>query len=311
MSFNIINMFCNKVSRKDKINMSLDFRVKIKSLPDFDKIAGNCGFGVYEGDFLDERIPEPNEEFILYDNEHIGRGVSVYFENDTAELHLPMPTCDEDISLFFDIIERICENETDFTILDDNDEEVILSELASLKEKYKGFNTDVIMSMIANADDEKKSKFFHNDNSSLSLFSAKFELNLNKETALEIRNSDDPAKAFGIWLHKCQNTTAKFIPPRLFGEIGDITGAYIIPENTECIVPLKGQIPFGLNDENGNPLKADNWAAAYFSEKENKILHIMDYSEFIERVKDKSRKLDALKIIVNKIDSTEAADIFG
>ncbi|MBP1560002.1 MAG: DUF4299 family protein [Oscillospiraceae bacterium] len=283
--------------------MSIDIEITQKGL--FKKalahrtIIADLGYGVYENNRLDEG--KIGEEFIVYDKNHIGRGISVVCgrnEKNRVVLRLLNPTCNEEIDALYDMIERICSVWTNCVVKQD-DEEIKLSDFAEWRSKMKEFNGKSLDSFLEKMETME----------SLTLFSAMWQLDMGQEERKEILASDEPVKAYGEWLHRLQEMDIYFAMPRFYKTNDGLIGVYFITENTLSAVPLVPAVPFGLTDENGNPVKIDSWRANFYSITADDTIGDMPYSDFIERVKDGAKRYDGSRIIAEPMSDERLREL--
>lgn len=279
--------------------MSIDIEINRKGLfkkaLDYRTIIGNLGYGVYENNRLTEG--KIGGEFIVYDKNHIGRGISVVCGRDEKSkvvLRLLNPTCNEEIDALYDMVERICSVWTKCVITQD-DEEIKLSDFAEWRSKMKKFNGNSLNSFL------EKMETMEN----LTLFSAMWQLDMGQVERKEILASDDPVKAYGEWLHRLQEMDIYFAMPRFYNTNEGLLGVYFITEDTLSTVPLVPVVPFGLTDENGKQVTVDNWRISFYSITADDTIGDMSYGDFIERVKDGAKRYDGSRIIVEPMSDEQ------
>ena len=248
------------------------------------KLTEGLGYGVYENNRLTRG--KPGDNIILYDKNHIGRGISLDWHADEKKkisLRMLCPTCEEEIDLFYDIVRRVrsqwknCVVKQEGAVLKPDD---IDSECANMKKFNKDFIKDVLC----------KKEGVH------SLFSAMWQLDLGDEDKKDILASPDPAKTFGDWLHRLQEMDVYYAVPTFLGKNGEIKGTYFITEGVPSVIPLVPAVPFGVT-LNGKPLKTDIWMVNFFSDSQERILGETDYNRFAEKIKDRCSRYDACKVI--------------
>ncbi|MGN0674416.1 MAG: DUF4299 family protein [Oscillospiraceae bacterium] len=283
--------------------MSIDIEITRKGLfkkaLDYRTIIGNLGYGVYRNNRLDEG--KIGEEFIVYDKNHIGRGISVVCgkdEKNRVELRLLNPTCNEEIDVLYDMIERICSVWTKYIVKQD-DEEIKLSDFSEWRSKMKEFNSNSLDSFL------EKMETMEN----LTLFSAMWQLDMGQEERKKILVSDEPVKAYGEWLHRLQEMDIYFAMPRFYNTDNGLVGVYFITEDTLSAVPLVPAVPLGLTDENGKPVKIDNWRASLYSITADDTVGDMPYSNFIDRVKDSAKRYDGSRIIIEPMSDNRLREL--
>ncbi len=277
------------------VNVEIIQRGLFKKALDYRTIIGNLGYGVYENNRLDEN--KISSEFIVYDKNHIGRGISVICgkdEKNKVEFRMLIPTCNEEIDVLYDMIERVCSVWTKCVITQD-DEEIKLSDFAELRNKMKGFNANSLNSFL------EKSETMN----TLALFSAMWQLDMGQEEREKFLASDEPVKAYGEWLHRLQEMDIYFAMPRFYHTDEGLIGVYFITENTRSTIPLVPSVPFGLTDGSGKPIEINNWCASLYSLTKDETIGDIPYSDFIERVKDGANRYDGSRVIIEPMSDEQ------
>lgn len=281
--------------------MSIDVEITQKGLfkkkLDYAAIIGNLGYGVYENSRLTEG--KLGEDFIVYDKKRIGRGIRIVCgreEKEKISLRMLSPTCDEEIDAFYSIIERIASVWKSCDIVQDG-EAVDKNNLAAICTDMKSANKSFLKTML-----EKNGDFRDN---TVSLFSAMWQLDLGDDDKAEILAAPDIVKAYGDWLHRLQEMDVYYAVPKFYNADGGILGVYFITEDTESVIPLVPAVPFGFNDEAGNPLEVSNWVVSFYSITRDETAGRMSYEKFVEKVKDRGRRYDALRIIIDGMSDDE------
>lgn len=283
--------------------MSVDIEITQKGLfkkaLDYNTIIGNLGYGLYESNRLTEgKIGD--DEFIVYDKKRIGRGISVVCrknEKEKVSLKMLSPTCEEEIDVLYDIVERIASVWKGCMVTQD-EEKIDPQNLADLRTQMKEFNKGFLKTLL-----EKESE----PGSVLALFSAMWQLDMGEEDKAEILSASDPVKEYGEWLHKLQEIDAYYAVPTFYGmENGEIVGMYFITEDTVSTVPVKPSVPFGVQDsQTGKPIEVSQWLVSFYSITNNDIAGRIPYEKFIEYVLPKSRRFDGSRIIIDGIKQDE------
>lgn len=277
------------------VNVEIIQKGLFKKALDYRTIIGNLGYGVYENNRLDE--DKIGDDFIVYDKNHIGRGISVICgkdEKNKVELRMLIPTCNEEIDVLYDMIERICSVWTKCVIMQD-DEEIKLSDFAQWRNKMKGFNADSLNSFL------EKSETMN----TLALFSAMWQLDMGQEEREEFLASDEPVTAYGEWLHRLQEMDVYYAMPRFYQTDDGLIGVYFITEDTRSAVPLVPAVPFGLTDGSGKPVEINNWRASFYSITADETIGDMPYDDFIKHVKDGTKRYDGSRVIIEPMSDEQ------
>ena len=283
--------------------MSVDIEITQKGLfkkaLGYNTIIGDLGYGLYESNRLTEgKIGD--DEFIVYDKKHIGRGISVVCKNGEKEkvsLRMLSPTCEEEIDVLYDIVERIASAWKGCLVTQD-DEKIDPNDLADLRTHMKEFNKGFLKTLL-----EKESE----PGSVLAIFSAMWQIDMGQEDKAELLSADDPMKAYGEWLHRLQEIDAYYAMPKFYGmENGEIMGMYFITEDTVSIVPIKPSVPFGVEDsQTGKPIEVSQWLVSFYSITNDDIAGRLPYEKFIEYILPKSKRYDGSRIIIDGISQEE------
>lgn len=279
--------------------MSIDIEITQKGLfrkaLDYRTIIGNLGYGIYENNRLDE--DKIGGEFIVYDKNHIGRGISVICgkdEKNKVELRMLIPTCNEEIDVLYDMIERICSVWTKCVIIQD-DEEIKPSDFSEWRNKMKLFNANSLNSFLEKSDTME----------TLALFSAMWQLDMGQEEREKILASGEPVKAYGEWLHSLQEMDIYFAMPRFYQTDNGLMGVYFITEDTRSAVPLVPSVPFGLSDGSGKPVEINNWRASFYSITADETIGDMPYDDFIECVREGAKRYDGSRVIIEPMSDEQ------
>lgn len=268
----------------------------------YETIIGDLGCGVYENNRLAEG--KPGRDFIVYDKNRIGRGISITCGRDEKEkviMRMLNPTCEEEIDTFYGIIGRIakawkCDILQDGEAVDPND-------LKAICEDMKNTNKSFLKTML-----DKNGNF---KDGNVTLFSAMWQLDLGDEDKAEILAADDIVKAYGDWLHRLQEIDVYYAVPTFYKTDDGILGMYFITEDTDSAIPLVPSVPFGVTDGNGKPLEVSNWEVCFYSITRNENLGKMSYEKFVEKVRGMGRRYDASRIIIGGMSSDVLEDLLA
>lgn len=287
--------------------MSIDIEITQKGLfkktLDYNTIIGDLGYGLYESNRLTEgKIGD--DEFIVYDKEHIGRGISVVCkkgEKEKVSLRMLSPTCEEEIDVLYDIVERIASAWKGCLVMQD-EEKIDPHDLTDLRTQMKEFNKGFLKTLL-----EKESE----PDSVLAIFSAMWQLDLGEKDKAELLAASDSIKAYGEWLHRLQEIDAYYAVPSFYStENDEILGMYFITEDTVSIIPIKPSVPFGFNDpQTGKPIEVSQWLVSFYSITNDNVAGRLPYEKFTEYVLPKSKRYDGSRIIIDGIKQEEMDDI--
>lgn len=178
--------------------MSVDISIKQKGffkkeLPLNVILGHHLKYGVLDGLRLEVGVLDEND-FIVYNPQHIGRGISVCIDRSKTKnvsLRLLSPTSNEELHDFYECVERIanywkCTLEVDGTVMS----------VAAFKDGFANmcdFNSRTLKNMATEIIDE--------DTGNLTLFSVFWPLVIGKNEAVDFIG-DNSVDVFGNWLHE-------------------------------------------------------------------------------------------------------------
>ncbi len=259
-------------------SMSVDIVVKQnglfkKTLPLEVILGGELKFGVMEiGCRLKPDVLGAGE-FIVYQPECIGRGISVEWrqgEKKNVILRMLSPTSNEEIDALYRIVERIakywnCDIEMDGS-------KIGAQQFFKTREGIKQFNIDVLKNM--------SQKIIDEDSGAMTLFSTMWPLALGKAEAERFLKEPE---TYGKWLHEKQVQDLYYAVPRFYkDDKGHVLGRFAITEGVDSIIPIKPEVPFGTVDpDTQKALECSDYAVALFSCTYDKIIGEISYDKFI------------------------------
>ena len=310
------------ITQKGLVKRALPFEVIV---------ADQLKWGAFDGFRLEVGAINDNE-FIAYNENHIGRGFSVDWkqgEKQQVYLRLPIPSHDAEIDDFYDTILRIadfwknCEINQDGTVIS-------LADLPAERSRMKEFNLRIINDFANDqkrpTHDETGDVYFDLDASGnrtgeatmvphendIIFYSAMWPLILGvKEKALFTNATD--ATAFQKFLHEKQSLDAYYAKPQFYHDqdTSEIFGNFALTENCVSIFPLKPTAPWWMTDaQTGEALKVDRWSISLYSATKEAVIGNMSYEEFLERVPH-TEYYDAGQLLINEISLTEMEALLG
>lgn len=211
--------------------MSVTAKILQKSLfkkkldvDDIIKISG-LAYGVCDSDYrLIEN--EKGEHTLLYDTEHLARGIDLWLENNDILLSLSLPTAKEEIRTFYNTIEKICNKlKTDTYIREEEKVRLIQSD-DFIKADEQG-----ALCGLEQISENIKEKYSH-----FQVFGIKNPISLGEKEINEIGNDLDK---FGEFLHEKQSIDAFYNAPRVYKKDDKIFGVYAVVQDCTSILPAK------------------------------------------------------------------------
>ncbi len=245
------------------------FKKKL-NIDDIIKISG-LSYGVCDSDYrLIEN--EKGEHTLLYDTEHLARGIDLWLENNDILLSLSLPTAKEEIRLFYNTIEKICNVLKTNTYIRE-EEKVRLSQ----NESFIKADEQGALCGLEQISENIKEKYSH-----FQIFGIKNPISLGEK---EINEIDNDLNKFGKFLHEKQNINAIYSAPRIFERTDKVFGMHAAISDVNIIFPTEPYVIL-------NQKKVDEW---YVLLKNKKTVR---YSNFISNVKN-TKYYDFNHIIVN------------
>ena len=200
---------------------------------------------------------------LIYDKDHLARGIDFSIDNNDVILTLSLPTTKEEVNLFYTSIEKMCKFlKTDNYIID--------GEIFSIKDKSKlvekGINTSI--SAIKHIYDTIKS-----NGGIYTIFAVNNPITLGKkDISLIVNNYDN----FSKLLEEKQSIDAFYAAPKIFKDKSEkLFGMYAVMPNNLTIIPTEPYV--SLDDSK----KIDNWYILFGDDK------IIKYDNLINNLKFK------------------------
>lgn len=248
--------------------MSIKVQIKQKSFfkkkLDIEKIIKltKLSYGICDENY--RLIPnEIGDHTLLYDEKKIARGIDLSLEKKDIILILSLPTSPSEIRLFYEIIEKICQEVNTTTYIREEEQ-------VNIEENQEFIKSDEGASIFALEELQKKLK--EEEYSSFKLFGVYNPLSLGQKELEEIGNNLEKLEDF---FHRLQSLDVYYASPRIYKGKENIIGVYAIGPNIRSVVPLKPHILLSPKEE------IKEW---YVFLKEGKIIR---YSDFIENINPK------------------------
>ena len=210
-----------------------------------------------------------NGPVIVYDDNHIGRGVQIVeSSNKFVELALPFPSTSYDVEVFYNLAKNIARQWSSKSVVDvDFEQDVQLPDIDSLIDR----------------DDEKNIEFLSKaDSFKLDVFqlpSAFHPISIDSET-LKSFGTKETYSLFADYLHSRQEVGAYYcraLTASLPGLDG-VSGIYVLIEDGDTIIPIKPDAKYSTDE---GAKVCDHYLIAFNSESG---LLKTEYASFITKV---------------------------
>ena len=209
---------------------------------------------------------EAADDFILYDPACIARGIQVVWKQPyEVELYLLLPTCQQEIEAFYDLIHHLCKCWKTSAFEQDGEMQELRS-IQDIKPRHVTFSEECLCSFLKE----------HADGC---FFSARHPLWFAAQDHEEMQ--DD----FGAWLHNHQKQDIYYASPRIYQKEDGFFGVYTITSTVDSLLPVKPEAPFGMKDPtSGADIQIDTWYAAFYDLEEESFLGQLPYEIFIQEI---------------------------
>lgn len=198
------------------------------------------------------------EDFIIYDPDCPGRGISVVYDetrkSSPIRLQLLIPSPRREVHAFFQCVARI----TDFwnCTLEVDGEKLSSEEFQRRLAEDLVFHRDTLKSMSLD--------ILGGKSGNLTLFSAIWPMVMGQEEAERFAQGD--LDALGEWLRKGQLLDAHYTAPQFYRKDGSIVGVYTMVQDTLTILPRHGHVPYGATQsDTGEPLVCGSYDVGLIS----------------------------------------------
>lgn len=209
---------------------------------------------------------------VLYQPKKIGRGIGFFVDQDyRVEMNLNYPNTEEDICLFYQLIESFC-NLSDTPEFDQEGEVHFLSQIDALKEEAILFNRDLVK---------------NNLKPDLQIFGAVYPITLEKELIKKLRKlqQEEAVSLFSTYLHEKQSLDCYYAKPKLYkhNQTGEISACYALTENVRTIFPVRPILPYPYHLPDGE--KVANWEVHFVVESQEENYQMLGVLSFEEAFK--------------------------
>ena len=209
----------------------LDENQLLMTVPDIAKLM-NLDYGYSDNNYC-LVYDKTGQYTILYDENQIGRGFEIWYENNSICLRLPLPTTGHDIDIFYQLVEKICTKMGVYFYQCEG-------ETVAITDIYANVDNDKESSMaairhIADTVSSGKHKY-------MILFGAVNPVFIGESEIKEIGND---IEGFDKFMDRIQKTNAYYLNPRFYNMAdGKLRGFYFLRDNTRYIAPLTAEYPY-------------------------------------------------------------------
>lgn len=191
----------------------------------------NLAYGVPDDNYVLIQN-EVGDHTLLYDTEHLARGIEVWFDEEFIFLSLSFPTTVREIEEFYGLVDAICQEMgiKDF-YRDDNFAEI--KEIDNFIEFDKNTSINTLKSL--------KNKVVGEELDHLEIFGVMNPISLG---ITELEEIDGDIENFAKFLKRLQEMDVYYAGPKVYKKKSDDTlfGVYFIGENIVSVVPNKPYI---------------------------------------------------------------------
>lgn len=243
-----------------------------KALP-LSVLTGNVlRYGVFDGLRIQPgNLPKtPEDSLILYHPKHIGRGFSASWHKNTWEqisLHLPAPSTTKEIDDFYDTVSRIC-TYWGAEWFEQNGEPISVLKIGEQRIAIADLHLNILHTLCTSTQPE------------ITLWCTYFPLVLGENEKAMFRNVKS-LRTFCAYLHEKQSTDLYYPIPQFFHEDGSLCGFFVIPSDTDCVLPRTPKPPHFSNIPEQ---EVAHWYVTFFPSGGDSIEKKLKYRDFLEAV---------------------------
>lgn len=262
--------------------MSVNVRIKQKPLfkkkINIEEIVklSNLSYGVCDENYRLIRN-EIGNHTLIYDKKKLARGIDLSLDGNDILLILSLPTCKEEIRLFYDVIEKYCNYFKTKTFIRE-EEQVHIKD----KEKFIQYDEDGSIGGLEDLQDNIRNDKYKR----LEIFGIYNPISIGTQEVDEI---DCNLNRFGLFLDRLQSLDVYYAAPKVYKVENQLVGIYAVGANIPSVVPIEPYIV--LNQIQG----IEKW---YIMVKEGKTV---PYEDFIKHTQ-KQEYYDVNHVIVTLSD---------
>ncbi len=281
------------MAREIIINNSRLFK---KPVPIFDMIRdSNYGFGFPDPEGrITTNETDSNAPLIIFDNQHIGRGVQIldYANPKTVHLVLSLPSTEYDVKMLYSFAERIAKYWKTNTITIEK-EAVRLTDIT----RYQDYDLNMNIHLLGDA----VSMFPEN----VCLYCATIPIWCSTK---QLSSYADDYNAFASFLHEKQDICAYLSTAEYFRFEGHSEAFYVIFPNEAIILPKQPSLKY--NSENGDGI-CDNAYITIVNLFPDETVSKIEYGSFISAISlDKISEFDLMNNLIQPLSEIELRQIF-
>ena len=228
-------------------------------------------FGVYDDNYVLKSAAEEENSVIVFDPEHIGRGICVEIGEDKISLDIASVTGPSEIKLFYELAKHIC-GLFGTSVFSRNEQVVSTGMIGEfIKQDIESAERGLVIIT---------TKLEHGAENYITIFGALNPLALGINDLKEI-GAD--AEKLEKYLHEKQDLNVYYVGPQLYSdpEGNSLIGIYPFSANTFSIMPYEPLKPFYLEQE------VDKWMIyLYVSDS---IYGYIPFDDFSNHVRDLGR----------------------
>lgn len=239
---------------------------------------------------------KPDGPLVIYDTSRIGRGVQIIGIESSKEikLALPVPSTDRDVTLLYEIAEKIADLWKSKHIIVEEDK-VSISDIG----KYVEYDHNMNISFLKNVRETFKCEW-------VDLSCATLHISI---TIRQLEEFASDYNSFGNYLHEKQKTDV-WMPFPLIAQVqGEITPLYVVFDSGHIILPKEPQMKHIVDGKEILCQEACVIVSELFPGQKHSLLN---YETFLQRVPpQKTEEFDHRHIMIKPLSINELKAIFS
>lgn len=242
-------------------------------------VSDNMAYGFYE-DIYCLIEGETGNPTVVFDTEHIGRGVEVEIDEEHIFLDISVPATEADVELAFTLLDKalsLC-GTTTFVF---EEEDFTKEETEQLKSKIKAFQQKYLP-MIGE-------QLAEGPNKEVVIYGAIHPIAFGPDELKQIGEND--WQKYGDFLHQLQDLDVYIAKPILMPTPDGIVGIYVLTDSIASSFPL--------NPDYLVQHEVSRWLVGFFDRETNDDVGMISYENFLKNT-DTGHKLDAARFMVKK-----------
>lgn len=228
-------------------------------------------YGTFDGMRIQPSgLPQDDEDvIILYHPKHIGRGFSADWHSgirDEITLCLPVPSTTQEIDAFYDAVSRVCAH-WDAEWFEQDGESVSVLQIGEQRIAMADFHLRALNELCT-------------DEGETTLPCTFFPLVLGASEKAMLREAHS-LRPFCDYLHEKQAADVYYPMPQFFHEDGSLCGVFVIPSDTDCVLPHTPEPPLLSEIQNG---EIAHWYVTFYPIGGNTITGKLKYEDFLHEI---------------------------